>query len=1230
MKYSDIIHFEPIEDVIQLDLLYGEDYRRDVVRNFVYPDYFLETILPQIVAQLKFGGNNQKGIQVIGNYGTGKTHLMSLVSLIAEHSDYLELMHNVRAREILTPIAGKFKTHWFELGTHQSLWDVIKYQLQLFLQKHHVDFTFEQNSLKMYRDQLEDMIAAFEEKYPGHGILLVVDEMLSYLRARSSAGMLDQDLPVLQAMGQVCAGSKFGFMFGVQEMIYQAREFAFAADMLLKVKDRYVDLTIRKEDVAFVVQNRMLQKTDEQKAAIREHLTKFTSLFSDMHGHLQNYVELYPVHPSFIDNFQKIRLGSSQREILKTISAQYACMKDDDVPADNPGLITYDLYWEQMQKTPANMAMPEFKTVADIVSIIHDKIESNFSGARAKQIPLAKRIANAAAVKLLQDNLSKRNGTRSETLADDLCQTSPIIQDRELLIDSIENCANLIVRATAGQYFEKNETNGEYSLRTEGGINFEQQVAQYSETMSPAAKDDAFFRFLAEALGITNDPYRTGFRIYAHELEWQSHRITRSGYIFMGHPNEKSTTHPKQLFYMIFMPIFQADKKQRNEESDEVYFVMDKLSDEFKVIVVKMGAAVSLMNSADQTQKPHYRNLYESYLKQASRAFETSYLDATTVYYTDSVPHALKEFSLPGGNPERMDIFNSVASGVFEESFTRQAEFYPKFDASQVITSGNRDRFVNNAKAKLVNPAQSNRDGEAILAALGCYRMGSVATDGSRYASNIAAQLAAKGAGKVLNRDEMIAPVANSDGRLWRSKDYMLEADLHFLVLAAMVVTGEVEICLAGGDMINASNIGQIIKMGYDDYYSFASVKRPKGVNLPLIKALTSRFCGTDLSNRLDEKSTYAAIVDAGRRLASEAATTLACDLDINALEVAGVELIPGVRVKKLKDDLAAFKDFADKMTAYTSEARLRNITFDTDTLEWMWQTLCSSREFKEMARMASQLENKVSYLRQALQYLPYDSALGASINLAVDQLVEAVDGATKADDVNVNNYIARLDDLKQQYVDWYLKQYNSLCLTELGHAEKTRLLNSMRYRVLEIWSCLPILNGELFNRIRADLMRMRTADPTVRSQLQRLPYAGFDPRTASSSQYTVGELRAEVDELFDQWIAQIRAFVAEDAQQQALALMDSDNREIARCITSGLEAFENENTAHRMADFIKLLCQGYERVELCSSRLSEVFSRPMTVEEAQKAFNRHLETIIRGKDTCKVRIVFTQQSDQI
>lgn len=1228
MKYNEILKFEPITDVIQFDLLDGVDYQKEVIRTFVYPDYFVETIIPEIANQLIPGGRNQKGVQVIGNYGTGKSHLMSLISLVAQNRDYLESVTNAKTKETLTPIAGKFKVIRFELGSDKSLWSIITYQLQEFLSSVGVDFAFDPDSRKMYREQMEDMLAAFEEKFLEQGILLVIDEMLSYLQARTAVGYLAQDLPVLQALGQLCADSRFGFMFGVQEEVYKAKEFKFETEMLLKVKDRYVDVTIRKEEVAFVVQNRLLSKTPAQKAEIRRHLEPFICLFSDIHSHIDEYVDLFPVHPSYFDNFQKIRVGRSQREILKTLSKQFAQIADKGIPTDNPGLITYDQYWDHMCQITTLMAVPEFKTVADTVAQVHDKIQSNFTGLRSRQIPLAKRIANATAIKILQADLSKHHGARAEVLADDLCYTANGIEERDLLIDTVAACANLIVKATSGQYFEQDSTNGEYHLRTEGGVNFDQQIAQYAETLSPAKLDESFFRFLVEAFNMSDsDPYRSGFHIYTHQLEWRSHKVTRDGYIFMGHPNEKSTTQPKQSFYMVFMPLFQEDKKKRNADSDEIYFVMDGLSGEFKELVAKLGASFILMSSADSAQKPHYRNAYEALLKRTIQAFDACYLDATKVYYSTNEPRILKTFQIPGSDAGRLDKFDSVASEIFDPQFLEESPNYPIFtNASQLITKNNRDRYISAAKAKLIRPTESNKDGEAILSALGCYAMGEITTIDSIFAQSVLSRLIDKGTDKVLNRDEIIVAVPNSDQKIWRSIDFNIEADLEFLVLCALIVTGECEITLKSGEVLNASNLDKLRSLSTDDYAFFTSIKRPKGINLPAVKALTIAFTPDhrDLSGQLDKRETYGIIVNAGRTLAAETQRFINNHLMRGAIVISGVELMNEADVIYLRNSLKALSGFFDKLTTFTSEAKMKNMPFDVEAINHMKGYYHSMLYLGSKIKKATELDSKVSYLNQARMYVPVDSALERAISAAVARLHSIL--SADSSDADIEQYSRELEEVKAKYISWYLDEYHRYCLKDIDNADKIQLMNSGEYRALEPLSQLPMLNGASYTHLRSDLTRLKIANPQASNILQSTPYAGFDPRN-NPEQPSVHELRQQTEGLHAHWVDEIKKFIQADEQQKNLALMDAPSRDYATRIVSGMEQIDDYRSASAVADFIMQLCKGLVQVSVSSADLSRILSTPMTPGDAISAFERFILAKTRGHNQNDVRIVFTNDN---
>jgi hypothetical protein len=79
-------------------------------------------------------------------------------------------------------------------------------------------------------------------------------------------------------------------------------------------------MRIAREDVAHVVAERLLKKDAKQQALVREHLTKFAPLYGSMNERMDEFVRLFPVHPAYLDTFERVYVAE-KREVLKTLSA---------------------------------------------------------------------------------------------------------------------------------------------------------------------------------------------------------------------------------------------------------------------------------------------------------------------------------------------------------------------------------------------------------------------------------------------------------------------------------------------------------------------------------------------------------------------------------------------------------------------------------------------------------------------------------------------------------------------------------------------------------------------------------------------------------------------------------------------------------------------------------------------------------------------------------------------
>lgn len=1217
MKYKDLIQFEPIKEVVKFSKTSETVYQKSLVKSFVFSDPYKDALIPLMVRNIDFNNSNEAfGLQVVGNYGTGKSHLMSLVSLIAEDASLLDLVSEQSPKEKLAKIAGNFKVLRFELSHTEELWTVITYKIENFLNEIGVSFSFEGHGPIGKGEVLKKMMAAFEKVHPDKGFLVVIDEMLAYLKSRSTPDKLNMDLVTLQALGQACDESKFKFIFGVQEMIYHSPEFQFAADMLQKVNDRYKDIQITKEDVAFIVKKRLLGKNEHQKQAIRNHLDKFLVFFTDMHARTQDYVELFPVHPSYFENFERIRIGKSQREILKTLSYQFEEILEQEVPVNNPGLLTYDRYWKDIQKSQDLMAIPDVRRVKEVTDTIQDKIASYFTGARAAKADIANRIANACAIKILQHELNKQNGSNREHLVDDLCLTDPLADDREFLIDIMDSTAKQVITATSGQYFDQDTDNGEFHLRIEGGINFDQKIKEYAKTMGDSLKDEYFFKFLEINLPLDHDTYRTGFKIWSHSLEWKSHKTYRDGYIFFGNPNERSTTHPKQHFYLFFMPIFEEENKKRNHQEDEVYFVFDQLSEEFRDAVTLFGAAQALEVRSDTTQKAIYRQKINELNKKARALFNEEYVQACLVDYQGKET-PLGAFQLPPAGATKEQLFSDVASAVFEDWFHNENPDYPKFNQLNApIAKNNVDRMIRSALSKIANPERSNRDGEGILSGLGLWVPGQLDYQHSRYGKSILEQMKSKGAGKVLNRDEILDFVERSDN-LWISRDYGLEAELEFVVLSTLSALGEIEITLHSGNSINSTNLDTLLSISKEDYYSFTHIKPPRGINLAALKVMFTGIVGKDLSAYLKDPETYVKLKTAASDWAARAVT--ANSKIRGGFEFKGIELITFHDASNLETKFTAFSGFCDKLANYTSEAKIRHFPFDVDQVKELLKTKPELEKIENLLKDIDGFKELISYLSQSKQYIMDESLMG-KIDSAIKKLPEVIkENSASA----LSNYKDHMINLKEQYAQWYLDQYLTYRISEHDHTQKIALLDSEDKAICDMLKEADFLSTGQYMHWLGRISRLKAADSTVnKNAVLVTPYHDFNPHEFNhQSKISIKELKEELTNILELWEITLKGILDDPSVKAKMSLLKPKEQKLLSDYKAE-QVFISIENAQLIRNALLELHKGLDKIEIDTESMKPIFNKPLSPDEAIEAFKQYIDEISRGKERDKIRII--------
>ncbi|MEI8209251.1 MAG: DUF6079 family protein [Methylococcales bacterium] len=125
MKYGELIHFDPIESVVQLRDADSANAAQRLVSTYVISKEMEERLTKLVFPQIRFidpveDQIDHKGLLIVGNYGTGKSHLMSVVSSLAADASLLSALNNPVVVEVA--VADKIPNNVLEEDPKLLMW----------------------------------------------------------------------------------------------------------------------------------------------------------------------------------------------------------------------------------------------------------------------------------------------------------------------------------------------------------------------------------------------------------------------------------------------------------------------------------------------------------------------------------------------------------------------------------------------------------------------------------------------------------------------------------------------------------------------------------------------------------------------------------------------------------------------------------------------------------------------------------------------------------------------------------------------------------------------------------------------------------------------------------------------------------------------------------------------------------------------------------------------------
>jgi hypothetical protein len=1146
MNYDELFTLHPIETVIQIDE--ADKKAKRLVETFVITPSLGEAITTVALPQLDFENATEgKGIFVVGNYGTGKSHLMSFLSIIAEDAAFLPHVRGDEWRYPFEAFAGKYKVKRCQIaGSMMNLYQIVAEQLERLAQTCGFSFTFiDQRQVSNVKTEFARFMVAFDAAQPGKGALLIVDELLHFLQSRSDPDLV-LDLSILQALGEFSNGSRFVFMAGLQQSLFNNPRFNNVATDLNRVKQRYYDFVIDSKGVAELIEQYLFQKNAAQRDQIKALLMTQANLFEVIGPDIDQFVRLFPAHPSFIAEFERVFVVE-RREILTVLSKEARELTDRAVDSDSLDLITADKYWKHIERDQGLNANSGVRQVKQNVATLKARIQTEFGPSENKAD--TERLIEALAVnRLTTPTLTDEVGLKPEDLKNRLLWRTPIpMTSASFLTSAAKRLLDNTRKASNGQFLAVAESTGQYFIDPKRVKDYDQEVETDTATLGKSVVQRYLNEMMTRALMLDNEAPVLENRLWNYDLLWTDHNVERPGWLFFGFPNQRSTAKPPRDFYVFLIPSerITGQREPITAELDEIYAffedfppaksdenspLSDSDPDSFLDTLRKYAAAREReVNCRPGDERTAFKSIADRLLKTLAPTFTENAGEWLSVVWNGQrkkLSAWVLDLDPSKAHAQFRSKFDGIAQVMFAQHFQNKYPNYPTFSIK--IQEGTRKQ---NASAALEIVCKegliSNQQGKAVLAALGLYQDDTPTPDQSPWLAVIRQQLQQIGPGKNLNHSDLF--VRRDDKDWWVGEG--IEAEWLHVVLAAGVAAGDLIVIGPQQRRFDATNLREFYQE-VKNYDQIIHVAKPSGIPLEEWRKLFGAF-GLKTGTLANANTYDDAVRDFGTAVAGRISALVTQE---QALKTPLPFIHTDVQ-EDLNTRLALFgevKSFLETSLApINSKAKMQNLRLSLTQIEAL------SDQLKTCAALASVLEftqahaetlSAVQRLEIVLdktseEFITKRNALDASLN------------AVYADPPRlISESVALTADIHAA-VTAALKAYHELHkrsrLDKEGDKRKAALSGSTVLKQLNKLTHVESLNTGKLEEWRQKFGTLLfcpgcSDNDLLKDPLSLCPHCHFDPRVlplgASSASELLAQCEMGMDKLHTEWTQKLVA----------------------------------------------------------------------------------------------------------
>ncbi|MDY6856179.1 MAG: DUF6079 family protein [Thermodesulfobacteriota bacterium] len=323
---QDIIDVPQVKIVIQLSDSQDQGLRERLTEDFVLTSE-VYSHLKAILHMIK--DMEGAGIFLEGNFGSGKSHFLIVMSLIFNYKEAWQalLIQEPELTQMYETLSQKayltVEISLVEYSSKRRLEEIVSKSIAEACFNYDPPLFNDTESLperKTFFKRLRKRLRADGVS----GVFLLIDELSEFLRSKPDSRSFNEDIRFIQYLGEKASSFPMWIVATLQESIEDKGQ--TTQEAFNKIKDRYpLRLFLTGTHIEQLISKRLIRIKKKKREIVPGLFSTLKASFPYLSVNEEQFISLYPIHPatvSFLDNLKS--LFSQHRGVVDFIHFQLA------------------------------------------------------------------------------------------------------------------------------------------------------------------------------------------------------------------------------------------------------------------------------------------------------------------------------------------------------------------------------------------------------------------------------------------------------------------------------------------------------------------------------------------------------------------------------------------------------------------------------------------------------------------------------------------------------------------------------------------------------------------------------------------------------------------------------------------------------------------------------------------------------------------------------------------